>query len=271
MRNEASFLLPWLHLFFHNACPHYLKSRRDLLYLKGGSDGDLRQETDDGFRAEEWRSRWFRRQWRIGRSVTVKDGQDGQQVQINVQKLPIRQVVLWKKRQRNCNSSRPISRQLDKHLDQSPSQGFWQTCKMVQVVRPTNQYLKPVQYKDGNELNERVGGHVFEDAERRDEGGTAFANHSRNARYVSHFGSKRRCDRSLGVGKRHACGTCNERWKRMRIALNADYCSRQSNGQNLNQQHIKAELALWTRWYANKHDRATMHPDWVPGVEWISW
>ena len=25
--------LPWLHLFFYNACPHYLKSRRDLLYL----------------------------------------------------------------------------------------------------------------------------------------------------------------------------------------------------------------------------------------------
>ena len=25
--------LPWLHLFFYNACPRYLKSRRDLLYL----------------------------------------------------------------------------------------------------------------------------------------------------------------------------------------------------------------------------------------------
>ena len=25
--------LPWLHLFFHNACPRYLKSRRDLLYI----------------------------------------------------------------------------------------------------------------------------------------------------------------------------------------------------------------------------------------------
>ena len=26
-------LLPWLHLSFHSACPRYLKSRRDLLYV----------------------------------------------------------------------------------------------------------------------------------------------------------------------------------------------------------------------------------------------
>ena len=26
-------LLPWLHYFSHNACPRYLKSRRDLLYV----------------------------------------------------------------------------------------------------------------------------------------------------------------------------------------------------------------------------------------------
>ena len=25
--------LPWLHLFSYNACPHYLKSRQDLLYI----------------------------------------------------------------------------------------------------------------------------------------------------------------------------------------------------------------------------------------------
>ena len=27
--------LPWLHLFFFNACPRYLKSRRDLLFVYG--------------------------------------------------------------------------------------------------------------------------------------------------------------------------------------------------------------------------------------------
>ena len=26
--------LPWVHLYFHNACPHYLKSRRDPLYIR---------------------------------------------------------------------------------------------------------------------------------------------------------------------------------------------------------------------------------------------
>ena len=38
--NKASFYqsifqisLPWLHLSLHNACPRYLKSRRNLLYL----------------------------------------------------------------------------------------------------------------------------------------------------------------------------------------------------------------------------------------------
>ena len=40
MGNKASFhksifqiSLPWLHLFFYNACPRYPKSRRDLLYI----------------------------------------------------------------------------------------------------------------------------------------------------------------------------------------------------------------------------------------------
>ena len=37
--------LPWLHLFFYNACPRYLKSRRDLLYKLL-------------FRLTLWRKKW---------------------------------------------------------------------------------------------------------------------------------------------------------------------------------------------------------------------
>ena len=33
--------LPWFHLFFYNACPRYLKSRRDLLYLLPLCGNDL--------------------------------------------------------------------------------------------------------------------------------------------------------------------------------------------------------------------------------------
>ena len=54
--------------------------------------------------------------------------------------------------------------------------------------------LEPVENKDGDELDERVGGHVFEDAEGSDEGGASFADHRRNAGNVGDFGSERRRD-----------------------------------------------------------------------------
>ena len=54
------------------------------------------EETDDGFDAEQRRSGRLGRQRGISRSVTVEDGQDRQQIQVDVQEFPIRQVVLKK-------------------------------------------------------------------------------------------------------------------------------------------------------------------------------
>ena len=78
--------------------------------LKTSGDGNLSQEAEDGFDAQQRRRRRLRRQRGISRRVTVEDGKHRQQVQIDVEKLPIGQVVLvW------------ISVQIDevKRIDQS--------------------------------------------------------------------------------------------------------------------------------------------------------
>jgi len=61
-----------------------------------------------------------------------------------------------------------------------------------------------VEDHDGDELAERVGGHVLEDAERGDEGAAALADQLGHARDAAVARRERRRHRRLRVGQRDA-------------------------------------------------------------------